>query len=109
MSYRSVFRPALFEDRVVVVTGGGSGIGRCIAHELASLGAAVAIVGRTLEKLERVAGELREQGATVSSHVCDIRDEALGARHACRRFSKRMATSTASSTTLAASSRRRWR
>ena len=75
MSYRSVFRPALFEDRVVVVTGGGSGIGRCIAHELISLGAAVAIVGRTLEKLERVAGELREQGGYRQRHVCDIRDE----------------------------------
>jgi citronellol/citronellal dehydrogenase len=76
MSYRSIFRPGLFDDRVVVVTGGGSGIGRCIAHELVNLGAAVAIVGRTPEKLERVAGELREQGGKVSTHACDIREEA---------------------------------
>jgi len=75
MSYQSIFRPGLFEDRVVVVTGGGSGIGRCVAHELVGLGAAVAIVGRTQDKLERVAGELREQGGRVSTHVCDIRDE----------------------------------
>jgi citronellol/citronellal dehydrogenase len=75
MSYRSIFRPALFADKVVVVTGGGSGIGRCIAHELVSLGAAVALVGRTLDKLERVAGELREAGGRVSTHVCDIREE----------------------------------
>jgi citronellol/citronellal dehydrogenase len=75
MSYRSIFRPSLFEGRVVVVTGGGSGIGRCIAHELVSLGAAVAIVGRKLDKLERVAGEIREQGGTVSIHTCDIREE----------------------------------
>ena len=37
--YRSVFRPGLFDGRAVVVTGGGSGLGRCAAHELASLGA----------------------------------------------------------------------
>jgi len=74
--YRSIFRPGLFEGRVVVVTGGGTGIGRCIAHELVSLGAAVAIVGRTPEKLERTAHELREAGGTVSTHACDIREEA---------------------------------
>ena len=75
MSYRSIFRPGLFDGRVVVVTGGGSGIGRCIAHELVSLGAAVAIVGRSIDKLERVAAELREQGGRVSLHACDIREE----------------------------------
>ena len=75
MSYRSIFRPGLFDGRVVVVTGGGSGIGRCIAHELVNLGAAVAIVGRSIDKLERVAGELRDQGGRVSLHACDIREE----------------------------------
>ena len=46
MSYRSVFRPGLFAGQTVVVTGGGSGIGRCTAHELAALGAHVVLVGR---------------------------------------------------------------
>jgi citronellol/citronellal dehydrogenase len=76
MTYRSVFRAGLLEGQTVVVTGGGSGIGRCIAHELASLGADVAIVGRTLEKLELVQSEVAELGGSVSVHRCDIREEA---------------------------------
>ena len=52
MSYRSVFVPGLFEGQTILVTGGGSGIGRCTAHELAALGAHVAIAGRKIEKLE---------------------------------------------------------
>lgn len=39
--YQSALRPGLFAGKIVVVTGGGSGIGRCTAHELASLGATV--------------------------------------------------------------------
>jgi citronellol/citronellal dehydrogenase len=75
MPYRSVFRPDLFAGRHVIVTGGGSGIGRCAAHELASLGANVALVGRKLEKLERVAAEIAEVGGSATTHVCDIRVE----------------------------------
>lgn len=75
MSYQSNFRPGLFKDQVVIVTGGGSGIGRCTAHELASLGAHVAIVGRKVEKLSAVAAEIAEDGGSCSTHVCDIRDE----------------------------------
>ena len=73
--YRSVFQPGLFADQVVVVTGGGSGIGRCTAHELAALGAAVAIVGRKAEKLDAVRAEIEVAGGRCSTHVCDIRDE----------------------------------
>ena len=74
--YRSVFRPGLFAGRTIVVTGGGSGIGRCTAHELVSLGATVALVGRRPEKLERVAAELADAGGRASCHALDIRDEA---------------------------------
>lgn len=58
MQYASVFRPGLFAGRTVLVTGGGSGLGRCTAHELKSLGARLALAGRTQEKLDRVKEEL---------------------------------------------------
>src|SRR2546425_91720 len=74
-SYRSVFQPGLLKGQVVVVTGGGSGIGRCTAHELAALGAAVAIVGRKAEKLDAVRTEIEAAGGVCSTHVCDIREE----------------------------------
>ncbi|KPP99868.1 SDR family oxidoreductase [Marinobacter sp. HL-58] len=75
MSYRSVFHPDLFKGQVFIVTGGGSGIGRCTAHELASLGARVALVGRKAEKVEAVKAEIIEDGGIASAHVCDIREE----------------------------------
>jgi citronellol/citronellal dehydrogenase len=74
--YRSIFAPGLLRGRVAVVTGGGSGIGRCTAHELVSLGAAVAIVGRTAAKLDAVRSEIESAGGICSTHVCDIREEA---------------------------------
>nr|WP_222943506.1 SDR family oxidoreductase [Pseudomonas lurida] len=58
-----------------MVTGGGSGIGRCTAHELAALGAHVILVGRKAEKLQNVALEIAEDGGTADWQVCDIRDE----------------------------------
>ncbi len=73
--YASVFRPDLFTGQVIWVTGGGSGIGRCVAHELAALGAQVVISGRSVEKLERVAGEIAEDGGRCSTIAFDIRDE----------------------------------
>jgi citronellol/citronellal dehydrogenase len=77
MPYQSVFRPGLFAGRVVIVTGGGSGIGRCTAHELAALGAHVALVGRKVDKLTTVQAEIAEDGGSASIHVADIREEPL--------------------------------
>ena len=60
MPYQSVFRPELFKGQTIMITGGGSGIGRCTAHELAALGANVVILGRTAEKLAEVKAEIEE-------------------------------------------------
>ena len=58
MAYDSVFKAGLFAGQTIMVTGGGSGIGRCTAHELAALGAHVVLVGRKLEKLENTCAEI---------------------------------------------------
>lgn len=73
--YSSVLAPGLFAGQVHVVTGGGSGIGRCVAHELASLGATVVLTGRTQEKLDKVASEIAEDGGNADTAAFDIRDE----------------------------------
>ena len=74
-AFESVLRPDLFKNQTHIVTGGGSGIGRCTAHELASLGATVVITGRTREKLERVANEIESAGGRGDTESFDIRDE----------------------------------
>ena len=76
-SFASVYRSDLFQDQVIFVTGGGSGIGRCTAHELASLGATVVIGGRRREALEQTAAEITESGGRVDTLQIDIRDEAM--------------------------------
>ena len=75
MSYRSVFKPGLFEGQTVVVTGGGSGIGRCTAHEVAALGAHVLITGRKQDKLDKVKAEIEAAGGSCETHAFDIREE----------------------------------
>ncbi|RLA21804.1 MAG: 2,4-dienoyl-CoA reductase [Gammaproteobacteria bacterium] len=76
MGYRSALRSDLFKGQNIIVTGGGSGIGRCTAHELASLGANVLLVGRNEEKLQAVHAEIAEDGGVSDWAACDIRDEA---------------------------------
>jgi citronellol/citronellal dehydrogenase len=74
-TYQSVFAPGLFAGQVVIVTGGGSGIGRCAAHELSRLGAHTVLVGRNTDKLQAVQDEIVADGGQASWQVCDIRAE----------------------------------
>lgn len=76
MGYQSVLRPGSFAGKTILVTGGGSGFGRCIAHELASLGAGVLLMGRTESKLATVKAEIEADnpGAVCAYGCADIRD-----------------------------------
>jgi len=83
-SVRSVFRDGLFSGKTIVVSGGGTGIGRATARELAALGAHVIICSRSLEHLEPTREEIVESGGKVTALICNIREpesiEALFAR-----------------------------
>lgn len=72
--FNSIFRSDLFREQVILVTGGGTGIGRCIAHELASLGATVVVAGRREEPLQQVVAEIGEAGGRAEHTVLNIRD-----------------------------------
>jgi citronellol/citronellal dehydrogenase len=72
--FDSIFRPGLFDGQVILVTGGGTGIGRCIAHELASLGALVIVAGRRPEPLQSVVAEIRAAEGRADAMVLNIRD-----------------------------------
>lgn len=73
--YQSTFRQDTFKNHVIIITGGGSGIGRCNAHELASLGAQVILVGRSQDKLDSVVEEIQQDGGLADRFTFDIRDE----------------------------------
>ncbi len=76
MGYQSGFREGLFQGQTIFIPGGGGGLGRCIAHELASLGAQVVLAGRTIEKLERTRAEIVADGGVVlGCYSVELRDE----------------------------------
>lgn len=69
------FRPGLFADQRILVTGGGSGLGRVMAEAYLLLGAQVYICGRRAEMLQQTASELEAaHGGRVVPVPCDIRD-----------------------------------
>jgi NAD(P)-dependent dehydrogenase (short-subunit alcohol dehydrogenase family) len=65
----------LFEGQVAWITGGGSGIGRATAVELARQGASVAVSGRRTDKLQGVVDELESMGVEAMAVPCDVRED----------------------------------
>ncbi|XP_078661828.1 peroxisomal trans-2-enoyl-CoA reductase-like isoform X2 [Branchiostoma floridae x Branchiostoma belcheri] len=77
---RSAFRQGLFTDKVAIVTGGGTGIGKAITKELLYLGCKVMIASRSEEKVNTAAEEMSSQipsdsSAQVRALQCNIRKE----------------------------------
>jgi NAD(P)-dependent dehydrogenase (short-subunit alcohol dehydrogenase family) len=68
-----IFQAGLLDGQVAVVTGGGSGLGRAAALELAALGARVVVCGRRQEPLDETAAAA--EAGRVEARTCDIREE----------------------------------
>jgi NAD(P)-dependent dehydrogenase (short-subunit alcohol dehydrogenase family) len=69
-------QPFSLRGRTALVTGASSGLGAHFAHVLAGQGAAVALAARRLDRLERLADDIRAAGGTAAPVACDVTDEA---------------------------------
>ncbi|WP_405828519.1 SDR family oxidoreductase [Streptomyces sp. NBC_01176] len=70
----SALPPGTYDGTLVMVTGGGTGLGKAIAAEFARLGADLLLVSRGPEHLRSARAELARLGTGVTTAVCDIRD-----------------------------------
>jgi len=70
-----MFKENTLKDQTILITGGGSGLGLEMAKKFASLGAKIAICGRTESKLKNGAEEIASKGdVQVETYVCDVRN-----------------------------------
>ncbi len=72
----TALRPGTFDGSTVLVTGGGTGLGKAIASEFARLGASIVIASRSADHLEAGRAAMENLGAPVATAACDIRDPA---------------------------------
>ncbi|XP_040077957.1 peroxisomal trans-2-enoyl-CoA reductase [Ixodes scapularis] len=78
---RSIFRPGLFKNKVAVVTGGATGIGKAITEELLYLGCSVTIASRNEENLRSAVNDMRsglshqDGQPRISFITCNVRSE----------------------------------
>lgn len=68
-----MFEKGLLEQKTIIITGGGTGLGKSMAQRLGELGANLIITSRKQDVLDSTAIELRETGAQVLPIACDVR------------------------------------
>ncbi|MFD0696101.1 SDR family oxidoreductase [Paenibacillus sp. GCM10027628] len=69
-----MFNDDLLKDKVILITGGGTGLGRAMGEKFLQLGAKLAITSRREEVLANAADEMRGEGKEVFFTACDVRD-----------------------------------
>lgn len=69
-----MFEGKPFAGEVALITGGGTGLGRAMAHRLAELGAKVVIASRKMENLQKTAAEITAKGGDCTPYQIDIRE-----------------------------------
>lgn len=71
---KELYNQAIFEGEHIVVTGGGTGLGKAMAQRFASLGAKVTICGRRVEPLIETAEEIKDAGGKAEAISCNLKE-----------------------------------